>query len=100
MSELYGKSIPSDKFSFRDNIFVAMMSDLGITRWHEIKRGKLPVVGFTMRSVKTGNVVNFYVHKVNYSSEQEIVSWTLYPTTEALNQYPKLRNVSVEILND
>ena len=56
--------------------------------------------GFFMQSDRTGNEVCFRIGHVNWSADDEILSWVLFPSQEEIARDPTLKDVQCIIYND
>ena len=79
--------------------FTADMSELGSRVFQQIYPDACDL-GITMISYKTGVEAKFVVQSENRDIENELLSWTLIPTTETLRKIPHLEGVKVIIFND
>lgn len=56
--------------------------------------------GFFMMSERTGAEVCFRIAHVNWSLDDEILSWVLVPSPEAIAKEPALKDIQCIIYND
>lgn len=100
MAELRTKIISSDRFTFKNRVFVCEASDLGPNFTFVRIYDDAADAGFTMVSARTGKYANFYLVNTFRDGEGDVTHWLLKPTSEAIRRNPGLTGTEVHILND
>lgn len=91
----------SDQFTYIPNTktFVAESSDLENRHLERIYDDACDV-GLSIKSVKTGVVITYYMESVHFNAERELTYWTYKPISEDVRKHPEVADTHVAIFND
>lgn len=92
-------AIPSSKFTFRENTFVAEASDMGPTFTTRCIYDDACDEGIAIRSERTNIVVIYYLSHTDVK-DGDIRYWEFKPISEHERKYPACRGTKVILFND
>ena len=101
MAILRNNIVSSDRFTYHapTKIFMCDASDLGDFQLMPVYDDASDT-GFTMRSEKTGKLVNYFLQTTAQDGEGEIQYWRFMPIGEDMRNNPAVAGTKVLIYND